>query len=346
MAEGYARVTGKPGVVLVTSGPGLTNTVTPLMDAHMDGTPLIVFSGQVATTALGTDAFQEADAVGITRACTKWNVLVKDVRELPRRINEAFYIATSGRPGPVHVDIPKDVTASILKSLPVSTPKLAERIAQKDMMFRHAPENSIHDFERIAELINNAQRPILYTGQGVQQSKGGRGPAMLREFAERGNIPVTTTLHGLGNFDELHPLSLHMLGMHGSVYANRAMQSADVIIALGARFDDRVTGKLDRFAPAAKRAEKQGKGGIIHFEISPKNINKVVQATECVHGDLCENLEKLLPLIKPAKRAEWFGEINRWKAAHPFAYEPPPPGEASRARRLGGALPTDQAPIR
>ena len=322
MAEGYARATGKPGIVLVTSGPGATNTVTPLMDALMDGTPMIVFTGQVAMSTIGTDAFQEADVVGITRSCTKWNVLVKDIRDLPRRINEAFFIATSGRPGPVLVDLPKDVTAGILRNLPESTPKLAERVSQKEKMFRHAPEPTEDDFQRIADMINNAERPILYAGQGVIQSPGGRGSELLRTIAETANIPCTTTLQGMGAFDELSPLSLHMLGMHGAAYANKAMQNADVIIALGARFDDRVTGKIDRFAPAAKRAEAQGRGGIIHFEVSPKNMNKVIRATEPVYGDVSVNMERLLPFLKHRQRKAWFNEIADWKKQHPFAYEP------------------------
>lgn len=327
MAEGYARATGKPGIVLVTSGPGASNTVTPLMDAYMDGTPMIVFCGQVATSAIGTDAFQEADIVGMTRSCTKWNVLVKDVRDLPRRINEAFYIATSGRPGPVLVDLPKDVTAGILREMPESTPKLAQRIAQKEKMFRHAPTSTQADFQRIANLINNAQRPIVYAGQGIIQSPSGNGPALLKALAHGGNIPVTTTLQGMGGFDELDPLSLHMLGMHGSAYANKAMQSADVIIALGARFDDRVTGKLDKFAPAAKKAEKQGRGGIIHFEVSAKNMHKVVQATEPVFGDVSENLIKLMPFIKKQTRKPWMDQISAWKTDFPFNYPPAGPNE-------------------
>jgi len=334
MAEGYARATGKPGIVLVTSGPGATNTVTPLMDAFMDGTPMIVFTGQVPTSAIGTDAFQEADVVGITRSCTKWNVLVKDVRDLPRRIREAFYIATSGRPGPVLVDLPKDVTAGILREVPESTPKLAERMSQKEKMFRHAPALTEEDFKRIAEMINNAERPILYAGQGVLQSAGNKGPELLRTLATKGNIPCTTTLQGMGGFDELHPLSLHMLGMHGSAYANKAMQSADVIVALGARFDDRVTLKIDKFAPAAKRAENQGRGGIIHFEISPKNMNKVIQATEPVYGDVGVNMARLLPHIRPAKRAAWFDQIAEWKRDFPFNYAPPGPGEIRPQRVL------------
>ncbi|CAN9098477.1 unnamed protein product [Alternaria alternata] len=321
MAEGYARASGKPGVVLVTSGPGATNVVTPMQDALMDGTPLVVFCGQVVTSAIGSDAFQEADMVGITRPCTKWNVLVKNVAELPRRINEAFEIATSGRPGPVLVDLPKDVTASVLqRAIPMSstlpTPVSAATIAARELS-KQQLENSIR---RSADLINMAKKPVIYAGQGILQTED--GPALLKELADKVNIPVTTTLQGLGGYDELEPKSLHMLGMHGSAYANMAMQEADLILALGARFDDRITGAISKFAPAAKAAAAEGRGGIIHFEIMPKNINKVVQATEAVEGDLGTNLKQLLPLVNEVpERPEWLGQIAAWKERFPWAYE-------------------------
>lgn len=321
MAEGYARASGKPGVVLVTSGPGATNVITPMQDALSDGTPMVVFCGQVPTAAIGSDAFQEADVVGISRACTKWNVMVKSVAELPRRINEAFEIATSGRPGPVLVDLPKDVTAGILRraipteaSLP-SLPSAASRAAM-DLSARQL-DTSI---KRAADLINIAKKPVIYAGQGLIQSEG--GPEILKALAEKASIPVTTTLHGLGGFDELDEKSLHMLGMHGSAYANMAMQEADLIIALGARFDDRVTGNLTKFAPAAKAAAAQGRGGIVHFEIMPKNINKVVQATEAVEGDVAANLNLMLPQINSKSmedRAAWFGKIKEWKKKWPMS---------------------------
>lgn len=250
MAEGYARVSGKPGVVLVTSGPGATNVVTPMQDALSDGTPMVVFCGQVATTAIGSDAFQEADIIGISRSCTKWNVMVKDIAELPRRINEAFKIATSGRPGPVLVDLPKDVTAGILRQA-IPRRWTHPELAGQDMPARPQGFTAVPDFStsnaialrRAANLIAKAKRPVIYAGQGMLHSP--EGPLLLARLAEEGNIPVTTTLQGLGAFDELNERSLHMLGMHGSAYANLAIQSADVIIALGARFDDRVTGKID-----------------------------------------------------------------------------------------------------
>ncbi|KAF2133440.1 acetolactate synthase [Dothidotthia symphoricarpi CBS 119687] len=321
MAEGYARASGKPGVVLVTSGPGATNVVTPMQDALMDGTPMIVFCGQVVTSAIGSDAFQEADMIGITRACTKWNVMVKNIAELPRRINEAFEIATSGRPGPVLVDLPKDVTAATLsRPIPMAStlpaPTSAATIAAREAS-RGQLEASLR---KCAGLINMAKKPVIYAGQGIVQAEN--GPELLKELAEKANIPVTTTLQGLGGFDELDPKSLHMLGMHGSAYANMAMQEADLIIALGARFDDRITGALAKFAPAAKAAAAEGRGGIIHFEVMPKNINKVVQATEAVVGDVGTNLTQLMPLVNIVKdRPEWFTQITDWKKRFPWSYE-------------------------
>jgi acetolactate synthase I/II/III large subunit len=321
MAEGYARASGKPGVVLVTSGPGATNVVTPMQDALSDGTPMVVFCGQVPTTAIGTDAFQEADVVGITRACTKWNVMVKTVAEMPKRIKEAFEIATSGRPGPVLVDLPKDVTAGILrKPIPMASTLPAHPSAATLAARDHSKRQLDGAIKRVANLINIAKKPVLYVGQGMQAVP--EGPKLLKELSDKANIPVTTTLQGLGAFDELDPKSLHMLGMHGSPYANMAMQEADLIIALGARFDDRVTGNIAKFAPQAKAAASEGRGGIVHFEIMPKNINKVVQATEAVEGDVTANIALLLPHIKSvSSRPEWFAQLNDWKTRFPFAYE-------------------------
>ncbi|KAJ5493198.1 Acetolactate synthase catalytic subunit [Penicillium diatomitis] len=319
MAQGYARASGLPGVVLVTSGPGATNVITPMQDALSDGTPMVVFCGQVPTSAIGTDSFQEADVIGISRACTKWNVMVKSVGELPRRIQEAFEIATSGRPGPVLVDLPKDVTAGILRN-PIPThstiPSLpsAATVAAREMGKKQLEQT----IGRVARLVNMAEKPVLYVGQGLLARPD--GPEILKEFAEKAKIPVTTTLQGLGGFDELDPKSLHMLGMHGSAYANMAMQEADLVIAVGARFDDRVTGSIPKFAPQAKAAAAEGRGGIVHFEIMPKNINKVVQATEAVEGDCADNLRMLLPHVKPvAERPEWFEQINDWKARFPLS---------------------------
>ncbi|KAG8985765.1 Acetolactate synthase, mitochondrial [Tulasnella sp. JGI-2019a] len=319
MAEGYARASGKPGVVLVTSGPGATNVITPMQDALSDGVPLVVFCGQVATSAIGSDAFQEADVVGISRSCTKWNVMVKDIAELPRRINEAFKIATTGRPGPVLVDLPKDVTAAILRTaLPykATTPGGSLGLPENPLINTYSVDHEL--IQQAADLINQAKRPIIYAGHGVLKSP--EGPELLARLASEGNIPVTTTLHGLGSFDETDPKSLHMLGMHGSAYANLAMQRADVIIALGARFDDRVTGKISAFAPAAREAALTGKGGVIHFEIMPKNINKVVDAQIPILGDVIENLGALVPLVEHSPREEWFKKIASWKRKFPFTY--------------------------
>lgn len=322
MAEGYARVTGKPGIVLVTSGPGATNVITPMADALADGTPMIVFTGQVVTSAIGSDAFQEADVIGISRACTKWNVMVKSVAELPRRINEAFEIATSGRPGPVLVDLPKDITAGVLRrAIPTdtaipTTPSAASRAAIE--LTKKQLDGSIG---RVADLINMAKKPVIYAGQGVICSEN--GPEILKALAEKASLPVTTTLQGLGAFDELDEKALHMLGMHGSAYANMAMQEADLIIALGARFDDRVTLNVSKFAPAARAAAREGRGGIVHFEIMPKNINKVIQATEAVEGDVAKNLEALLPQVEAKSmtdRQEWFDQIREWKAKWPLSH--------------------------
>lgn len=326
MAEGYARASGKPGVVLVTSGPGATNVVTPMQDALLDGTPMVVFSGQVATAAIGTDAFQEADVIGISRACTKWNVMVRNVAEMPKRIKEAFEIATSGRPGPVLVDLPKDVTAGILDhAIPMAStlpahPSAASLAARE--LSRQQLDGAV---QRVAHLINISKKPVIYAGQGVLARPD--GPRLLKELADKAMIPVTTTLQGLGGFDELDEKSLHMLGMHGSPYANMAMQEADLIIALGARFDDRVTGNIAKFAPQARAAALEKRGGIVHFEIMPKNVNKVVQATEAVEGDVIENLELVLPQLKEVKsRPEWFSQIADWKARLPFDYEKETPG--------------------
>ncbi|KAG8963416.1 Acetolactate synthase, mitochondrial [Tulasnella sp. 419] len=334
MAEGYARASGKPGVVLVTSGPGATNVITPMQDALSDGVPLVVFCGQVATSAIGSDAFQEADVVGISRSCTKWNVMVKDIAELPRRINEAFKIATSGRPGPVLVDLPKDVTAAILRTpLPykATTPGINLGLPENPL-HPAASQSEMALIRQAADLINQSKRPIIYAGHGILASP--QGPELLARLANEGNIPVTTTLHGLGSFDETNERSLHMLGMHGSAYANLAMQQADVIIALGARFDDRVTGKVPEFAPAARDAAAKGKGGIIHFEIQPKNINKVVDATVPILGDVIENLNQLVPLIRSQPRTKWFKDIKAWKEQYPFTYEKSKSGERMKPQEV------------
>jgi len=310
MAEGYARASGRVGVLLVTSGPGATNTVTALQDALMDGTPLIVFSGQVATGAIGTDAFQEADVTGITRSCTKWNVLVKDVRDLPRMINQAFHVATTGRPGPVLVDLPKDVTARKITQAVSDQPHLPGYYTRQLGLST--------EIDRAAEMINRAKRPVIYAGQGVITADA---CDLLRQLAETGQIPVTTTLLGLGAFDERSALSLHMLGMHGTAYANWAMDQADCIIALGTRFDDRVTGDPRKFARGAREAERLGAGGIIHFDIAPENINKAVPVTLGIEGDAKRNLERLLPRIETRDRSAWTEQCAKWKRDYPLRYK-------------------------
>lgn len=318
MAEGYARVSGKPGVVLVTSGPGATNVVTPMADALADGIPMVVFTGQVPTSAIGTDAFQEADVVGISRSCTKWNVMVKNVAELPLRVNEAFQIAMSGRPGPVLVDLPKDVTAAILRDpIPMKTTLPSNALQQ--LISGAQDQYVVDNIKRSADLLNIAKKPVLYVGGGILNNVD--GPRLLKELSERAQIPVTTSLQGLGAFDQEDPKSLDMLGMHGSATANLAIQNADLIIAIGARFDDRVTGNITKFAPEARKAALEGRGGIVHFEITPKNINKVVEAQIAVEGDAASNLAKMIPLIFPVKeRAEWFDMINKWKEEYPYDY--------------------------
>lgn len=332
MAEGYARASGKPGVVLVTSGPGATNVVTPMADALADGIPLVVFTGQVATSAIGTDAFQEADVVGISRSCTKWNVMVKDVAELPRRINEAFEIATSGRPGPVLVDLPKNVTAAVLNhAIPIKSTLPSNALQQ--ITQAAATEFTMAAIKRSADLLNQAKKPVIYAGNGILNSE--EGPALLKELADKCQIPVTTTLQALGAFDQEDPKSLDMLGMHGSAFANLAIQNADCIIALGARFDDRVTGSIPKFAPEAQKAATEGRGGIIHFEIAPKNINKVIQATEAVEGDVTKNLRAFIPLLNEVKaRPTWFDQIKKWKHKYPYEYSKETPGSKIKPQTL------------
>jgi acetolactate synthase-1/2/3 large subunit len=303
-ADGYARATGKPGVCIVTSGPGATNTVTPLGTAMMDSVPIVVFSGQVATKVIGNDAFQEADVTGITRHCTKWNYLIKDVRELPRVVNEAFTVATSGRPGPVLVDLPKDVTNAICPEEVDDTPR-EHILKRKKNLLSGGTQKQVMD---AAELINRSEKPVLYVGGGAIIS-GAYEP--LRKLAAKGNIPCTTTLLGLGAFDETDPRSLYMLGMHGSAFANYAVQDCDCLIAVGARFDDRVTGNLATFAPNAK---------IIHIDIDPSSISKNVDVDVPVVGDARASLEAMLPYIEHRDRKEWFAQINAWKQRFPFKY--------------------------
>ncbi|MBP1679320.1 MAG: acetolactate synthase, partial [Bacteroidetes bacterium] len=255
-AEGYAKATGRPGVVLVTSGPGATNTVTGIADAYMDSIPLVVFTGQVPLRLIGNDAFQEADIVGITRPVTKHNYLVRDVAELARTIKEAFFIATSGRPGPVLVDLPKDVMAQ------KAVFDYPERVSLRS--YTPTVEGHGKQIAKAADLINKAKRPVLYVGGGTILSNAA---PELTALARKLNCPVTTTLHGMGAFPETDPLSLGMLGMHGTWYSNIAVNFCDVLIAVGARFDDRVTGNVEKFAPEA---------AIVHIDVDPAAISKNV----------------------------------------------------------------------
>jgi acetolactate synthase I/II/III large subunit len=302
-ADGYSRATGKPGVCIVTSGPGATNTITPLATAQLDSVPIIVFSGQVATKVIGNDAFQEADVTGISRPCTKWNYLVKDVHDLPRVVNEAFMVATSGRPGPVLIDLPKDVTTNICTREVDDTPRPHIMKRKTAYMAAHARQ-----VQEAAELINRSEKPILYVGGGAIISGAS---AVMRKIAEKGNIPCTTTLLGLGAFDELDPRALLMLGMHGSATANYAVQDCDCLISIGARFDDRVTGNLATFAPKAK---------IIHIDIDPSSISKTVDVDVPVVGDAKASLEAMLPLIEHRDRNAWWTQINAWRQKYPFKY--------------------------
>jgi len=273
MAEGYAKATGKAGVVLVTSGPGMTNIVTGLADAYMDSVPLVAFTGQVSTNLIGNDAFQEADNIGISRPCTKHNVLVKDVNDLARTIKEAFYIATTGRPGPVLVDIPKDV----------STNKADFKYPEKVQVRGYNPtyEGNKYQIKQAAEEIKKAKRPVIYVGGGAVFSDAAEE---VREVAELAQVPVTMTLMGLGSFPGAHPLCMGMLGMHGGYWSNMAMHHADLLIAVGARFDDRVTGKLSDFCPDAR---------VIHIDIDPTSIKKNIHAHIPIVGDVKTVLRQL-----------------------------------------------------
>ena len=311
-AEGYARTTGKVGVCLVTSGPAATNLVTALQDALMDSIPIVAFTGQVPTHLIGNDAFQEADNVGITRPCTKHNFLVKDGKDLGPIIREAFHIASTGRPGPVHVDLPKDVLV-----------KEAEFVWPERVLLRsYNPNYEGHSgqIKRAARLIVRAQRPVLYVGGGAISSDAS---AELLELAELTQIPVTTTLMGLGAFPSAHPLSLDMLGMHGSYYANMAVHHADVLVAVGARFDDRVTGKVEAFSPNAQ---------IIHIDIDPSSISKNIKVDVPIVGDCRRVLRALVDAVReemgdetPAAaregRAAWHAQLAEWRSGIPFRYE-------------------------
>jgi len=300
-ADGYARSTGKVGVVIATSGPGATNLVTGLATAYMDSVPVVAITGQVRSNLIGNDAFQEADTVGITRPVTKHNFLVHTVEDLARTVKEAFHIARTGRPGPVLVDIPMDVAMAEHEGPPDVQLKLPG--------YRPRLKGHQRQIKMTAEAINAAERPVLYVGGGVIISEASD---LIRQLAIEANIPVTTTLLALGAFDESHRLALHMLGMHGTAYANYAVQDCDLLIAVAARFDDRVTGKLEIFAPKAK---------IIHIDIDPASISKNVQVDIPVVGDARMILQELLKLIEPRDRADWLAKIQKLKKQYPLRYD-------------------------
>ncbi|HEX5537483.1 MAG TPA: acetolactate synthase 3 large subunit [Sphingobium sp.] len=309
MAEGYARSTGKPGVVLVTSGPGATNAITGITDALMDSIPIVVITGQVATHLIGSDAFQEADTVGLTRHCTKHNYLVKSPARLAGIVHEAFHIATSGRPGPVVIDIPKDVQVA---TAPYEAPDSSDHISYRPQV--KADSASI---ERAVEMIAAARQPILYTGGGVINA-GPEASRLLRELADLTGAPVTSTLMGLGAFPASSPQWLGMLGMHGTYEANMAMNRADLIVSIGARFDDRVTGRLDAFSPGSRK---------IHIDIDRSSINKNVVVDLAVVADAGAALADMIALWKSrgheaAKLEEWWARIAGWRARRSLDYPP------------------------
>ena len=306
-AEGYARSTGKPGVVLVTSGPGATNAVTGIADAYMDSIPMVVITGQVPTALIGTDAFQEADTVGLTRHCTKHNYLVKDPERLRATIEEAFRIATTGRPGPVVIDIPKDVQIALASWDDQDEAPLPSHRYQPQV------DGGASEIEQAAAMLAAAERPIFYTGGGVINA-GPRATELLRRLQKATGAPVTSTLMGLGAFPADHPDWLGMLGMHGTYEANMAMNRADLIVAVGARFDDRVTGRLDAFAPQAKK---------IHIDIDRAQINKIVPVDLGIVGDCANVLDQILQQWGSRKAndlSEWQARILGWKARDCLAY--------------------------
>jgi acetolactate synthase-1/2/3 large subunit len=301
MADAYARASGKVGVVIATSGPGACNLTTGLGTAMMDSVPLVAITGQVRTDLIGNDAFQEADTTGITRPVTKYNSIVKDINDLERTVREAFHIASTGRPGPVLIDLPVDIS--------VGKCQCNGKAAIGLPGYRIRTKGHARQISTAAEAINKAERPVLYVGGGVVASNASD---QLRALAEKAHLPVTMTLLGLGTFDQRKPESLDMLGMHGSAYANYAVQECDLLIAIGARFDDRVTGKVATFAPHAK---------VIHIDIDPSSISKNVQVDIPVVGDARHILTELINEVEYRERGPWFAKIADWKKKHPFRYD-------------------------
>ena len=305
-ADGYARATGDVGVCLVTSGPGATNTVTGLATAYMDSIPIVVFTGQVPTKLIGNDAFQEADIVGISRPCTKHNYLVKKTEDLPRIIKEAFHIARSGRPGPVLVDLPKDILGKEVEFKP------AEKVEIRG--YKPTYKGNVRQIERVLDEVSKAKKPVIYAGGGVILSDASKE---LRLFAKKTNIPVTMTLMGLGCFPGTDPMSLGMIGMHGTFRANMAVTNCDLLIAIGARFDDRITGDINAFASYAK---------IVHIDIDPTSISKNIPVDIPVVGDVKEILKSALGILKEKKvkkpgRKKWFDDIQVWRDKHSLDYK-------------------------
>ena len=311
-AEGYARSSGKPGVLLVTSGPGATNAVTALTDAYMDSVPLVCISGQVPTHLIGTDAFQECDTTGITRPCTKHNWLVKDINKLEKTIHKAFEVATTGRPGPVLVDIPKDVQFQKTKYQKYKKPKKLN-----GKTHRNFPQK---DIDELIQLMSKASKPIFYTGGGVVNS-GPKASELLRELVNATGFPITSTLQGLGSYPGDGSQFLGMLGMHGSYEANNAMHDCDLMINIGARFDDRITGKLDEFSPKSKK---------VHIDIDPSSINKNVKVDLPIVGDVAEVINATIKTIKKVKPnfvksnkqkiSKWWEKIQKWRSVNSFDY--------------------------
>ena len=311
-AEGYARSSGKPGVLLVTSGPGATNAVTALTDAYMDSIPLVCISGQVPTHLIGTDAFQECDTTGITRPCTKHNWLVKDINKLEKTIHKAFEVATTGRPGPVLVDIPKDVQFQKTKYQKYKKPKKLNGKTHRNF--------SQKDIDELIQLMSKASKPIFYTGGGVVNS-GPKASELLRELVNATGFPITSTLQGLGSYPGDDGQFLGMLGMHGSYEANNAMHDCDLMINIGARFDDRITGKLDEFSPKSKK---------VHIDIDPSSINKNVKVDLPIVGDVAEVINATIKTIKKVKPnfvksnkqkiSKWWEKIQKWRSVNSFDY--------------------------
>ena len=301
MADGYARATGRPGVVLVTSGPGATNTVTGLLTAVMDSVPMIVLCGQQITPMLGKDAFQEADVTGITYPVVKHSYLLRDAGEIPRTVREAFHIASTGRPGPVLIDLPKDVTQG---------PCTADLVDEVQLPGYSVPgRGNAEAIARAAEFLKSAKRPVLYVGHGAVIAGAGKSVIAL---AERLRAPIVNTLLGKGAADETHPLHLGMLGMHGTAYANKAVDGCDLIMAIGARWDDRITGKVDEFCSDAVK---------IHIDVDPAEFDKIVSTDVCIEGDARLVLDDLVPLIdEPAETEAWLQQCEQWRKQYPLKY--------------------------